>query len=873
LVVAPAGAGKTLGVGGWLQHHALALPLGGCPPAETEGREALWITGDASWDPGRLADLLDLTAQRPHCVDSEDRQPAVGYQPDPLRLLVIDDAHLLPPSAIGLLDARLTQAPDSLRVLLLSRWDLRLSRLVPELLGHLTVLRGDVLRLDRTESAAMVAAHARSDDPEVVDIISGHAEGWCAAVVLMSRAVASTPDPAAAARRYAGIDARVADRVASEVFSALRSFERHLLLCVAHEGEVSVSTARHLSHDPRAGEILDDLETTGLLVTRVGSDDATPDSGRPGGRGGDRDPRYRIHPLLTEVIRRRLATGGVDVAQARATVVRAVGLDIERGETGQAFERLVAVNEPDRAADLLAAEGVTMVMRGQGAEIAQFVRAHPEVVTAHPETWFAVAVERWVENDVESARHWMDRVIRIESASGTSGSESMPGNACGRVACIRLLRARLGLEPLAPAVGHAQRVVLESHRDGVNDDVMPQLLAELGITQNWTGDLVHAQVNLTTAIGLCRSRDLPVLAISATTHLALTEYMAGREHSARQVATEALAMLGDVLPWRPQFAFARASVVLLFSTLIDVPWTSEPIEAPAEATPAHTADLCTRFWIRMRDARLALRAGSASEAERILETPLDLPVGIDQLPDHLTVVTVIERAFVAALSSDSDTLRVRERELVALQARGEAALVAGLRADLAGDQRRAASLFGTAAGDMAYAQPATRELALVCEAQILDALGEHDTALRRLQEATTATSVRRNAVPFLGWTRHGTPIANLLQRLSERSTSPWVNEIADAAAQQADVTAIYATSTATPRERQSVADTRVLPVLSPRERDVLHELARGSTYADIAITLFVSENTVKTHVSSLYSKLAANRRSEALAVARSLRLL
>ena len=63
------------------------------------------------------------------------------------------------------------------------------------------------------------------------------------------------------------------------------------------------------------------------------------------------------------------------------------------------------------------------------------------------------------------------------------------------------------------------------------------------------------------------------------------------------------------------------------------------------------------------------------------------------------------------------------------------------------------------------------------------------------------------------------------------------------------------------------------PVLSPREHEVLNELARGATYGDIATTLFVSENTVKTHMSSLYAKLSARRRSEALAVARKMHLL
>ena len=54
---------------------------------------------------------------------------------------------------------------------------------------------------------------------------------------------------------------------------------------------------------------------------------------------------------------------------------------------------------------------------------------------------------------------------------------------------------------------------------------------------------------------------------------------------------------------------------------------------------------------------------------------------------------------------------------------------------------------------------------------------------------------------------------------------------------------------------------------------MLNGLARGATYADIAADLFVSENTIKSHVSSLYGKLTVNRRSEALAVARSLHLI
>jgi LuxR family maltose regulon positive regulatory protein len=83
----------------------------------------------------------------------------------------------------------------------------------------------------------------------------------------------------------------------------------------------------------------------------------------------------------------------------------------------------------------------------------------------------------------------------------------------------------------------------------------------------------------------------------------------------------------------------------------------------------------------------------------------------------------------------------------------------------------------------------------------------------------------------------------------------------------------FRSTVATERELETATAPVTAPSLSPREREVLTELARGSTYADIASNLYVSENTVKTHISSLYSKLSVSRRSEALAVGRQLHLI
>jgi DNA-binding CsgD family transcriptional regulator len=61
--------------------------------------------------------------------------------------------------------------------------------------------------------------------------------------------------------------------------------------------------------------------------------------------------------------------------------------------------------------------------------------------------------------------------------------------------------------------------------------------------------------------------------------------------------------------------------------------------------------------------------------------------------------------------------------------------------------------------------------------------------------------------------------------------------------------------------------------LTAREAEVLDQLALGSSYAEVAQALFITENTVKTHLISLYRKLGVDKRSAALRTARTVGLL
>jgi ATP/maltotriose-dependent transcriptional regulator MalT len=61
--------------------------------------------------------------------------------------------------------------------------------------------------------------------------------------------------------------------------------------------------------------------------------------------------------------------------------------------------------------------------------------------------------------------------------------------------------------------------------------------------------------------------------------------------------------------------------------------------------------------------------------------------------------------------------------------------------------------------------------------------------------------------------------------------------------------------------------------ISKREYDVLELMARGLSNQEIAEKLFVSQNTVKTHLANLFVKLDAKRRTEAIHKAKELGLI
>ena len=70
-----------------------------------------------------------------------------------------------------------------------------------------------------------------------------------------------------------------------------------------------------------------------------------------------------------------------------------------------------------------------------------------------------------------------------------------------------------------------------------------------------------------------------------------------------------------------------------------------------------------------------------------------------------------------------------------------------------------------------------------------------------------------------------------------------------------------------PKPIASIAESTVENQLSDREMEILKEVVKGYNHHEIAEKLFISPNTVRTHINNIYKKLHLNSRSQVMNLA------
>lgn len=227
--------------------------------------------------------------------------------------------------------------------------------------------------------------------------------------------------------------------------------------------------------------------------------------------------------------------------------------------------------------------------------------------------------------------------------------------------------------------------------------------------------------------------------------------------------------------------------------------------------------------------------------------------------------------FFAVVSGDRRRVEEVVAEMSEQQALAEAAMIRATQCLAEGHDAEGRSLLRPVIARAVTPMPGLYAVACALQALFLERAGASaaaDAALAQAIAYAEALDARR-----LFFSVDGVTMARLLERAAAApGRIPFVADVAEILA--ADLAAMAAFGSPGPPGEGSpeapplVVHPEPAGVLTPRELDVLRLASRGADQRRIAEELFLSLNTIKTHLRSVRTKLGVERTSEAAAIAR-----
>jgi ATP/maltotriose-dependent transcriptional regulator MalT len=835
-IVAPAGSGKTTAVVEWAQR------------AQSDGTPLCWIPTD---DAEQLAERL-RAAQVPPPV------------------LVIDDAHHLPTEAVDLLRRHLTQTPDTARLLLIARRDLGFVPPSLTLARKAQGLRAADLRFSAEEAEALVRSRHPDIDASDLEQVVDQGDGWAAALVLASTTLraSGTVDPLARDARVAltAVNRTTMDYLAEEVFAEFPTGLQQVLLATCHEPVVTRDTAIMMSGIPSAASLLEQAAEDGLLITRTD------------GTSNDR-PGWRYHPLLVELLHQLTAPGATQWPLLTHAHERAARHYRRLGDGAAALHHAGLAEDVNLQLLVLREFTPQLIATDHAGLVAAALRRIPDGVRDHlPAVHAMEALVLRSLRRYDAAKSAADRAL---AQRPPRGDRHLDRELQADLAILEVWQARRGWRPATAAVSHAAEVLGCQHGAGAaathdTTGIAPLrtawLMIDLGQLQLWNGDLGLADMHAQAADAYAQDADLPrftcaVLALRASLELATGAYQSAFVSAAACLAMHEQAML-PIDATRRRALLVRAWA--RFQSL-DLDGADHDLAASADG-PREALDPFDVVFARLLEANLLMARGAAGAARRLLDGRGSIPATLPPYADRLARLARLQAAGrladLAAVDLEAEGLRTAGF-------RAEATLVRALELGLAGSERAAIHSLETLMSEPGV-HGITAASAVVGRVALLHRLGTA-AEVHRAQELVP-DMLSRIAPQRLLWALAAGSLlspdfADLLATEAARPDGhPFAREAHDALdAYRSHLPDLIRTGHGPPRRRE---DDIAWPAgLTDREVDVLRELALGGTNAAIAHALFVSDNTVKTHLASIYRKLEVDSRAGALTAARDLRLL
>jgi LuxR family transcriptional regulator, maltose regulon positive regulatory protein len=836
VVTGPPGAGKTVMLAGWAARHS--------------DRRVAWVSLEATDDdPQRFWQTL-AGALRPFGHRSARFTPplpdslgphGVGYVVEyasdlPAVVLVLDDFHAVNDASIvadvGYLVRNL---PPQLRVVLSSREDpdLPLHRL--RLRGELAEIREHDLRFETAEAAQFVeSVTGRELEAADLELLVERTEGWAAGLQLAALSLREEPDPSAFVRRFAGSSHLVAEYLIEEVLAVLPEDVIRFLLLTSVLDRMTESLCEYLTGASDAREILDDLVGRHLFVVRMDSEHRW----------------YRYHRLFADLLRHSLRVR--DPTAVRVAHERAAEWFEMMGDRRSAAAHLVAAGALDRAFAIGAGHAVDQLEAGfalderavlpaglpdaffvddplhtyglvlgllaglHAGEAELWLRRLPRIMR-RPAAWLAARVElAWVLHDwmVGDAQGMLaHHAAALRPVPSHTALPPLPEDVRAEHPWLErldhLAGALLGIMAARAHnwLGHhnAARAAVESLVDGPDWVASVSVPGVMAVAATSEGRLVAGQQLATHSLGVARRIGIEHKPSVIDAHLAL-----GAIHRERDELDQADRHVNEALQ------LCRRGTGLAWLAAAELEWAALLMaqgrlgDSYAVVSRLRACESDGRLPARIQvqigpaDVRWHLAAGDLDGALRLLDT----------IPEHPSLIHLRTRA------------------------------------DLRGGRvERAVARLGTSESRSGSARDELERLTLLSEAA--SQLGDRRRARETLRLALDKGRPEGWVRPFLDG---GRAMSGLLQSLETWFADPYLELLRERSRPT--------------REGAPTAASAPLARLTSRESAALTRLPTYLTQRQIADELYISLNTLKTHLKSLYRKLGASSRAEAVVSAR-----
>jgi len=830
LISAPAGSGKTVLLRAWMAAAAHPETIAHVALArEHADRRIFWLDVLAAFGRVRpqLAGLAVPARGRSSLAAVRD---ALAELPEPLRLVLDDFHHVSVGEVPGDLEWLLDKVPTGLRVVVATRSDppIRLQRL--RVSGQLKEIRAAELAFTAAETSEVLAPLGLP--PDDVTTLWERCEGWVGGLRLAELSLQDHPDPHEFIAAFAGGDRAVTDYLMSEVVSAYPEDVQLFLLRTSLVDRLNGELAETLAADTAGEHSLRELERTGGFV------DALDSSGT----------WFRYHPLFAEVLRAELRRRLREELPALHSA--ASGWFARHGEPLEAVRHAVAGSDWQLAADIIGAQWLVCVLQGSGPVLLELARGIPvAVVDADAELGLAMAGLLLEAGETDDADELLLRAFELADELPESRRRRFTVTATATA----LYRARLEGD-VVEALSAARLALQERWDRSVAVEVRALTLANLGIAEFWADESEEALEHLQAAAGLAIEFGSDFVLFIAESYLAGVDARQGRLADAHSRARTAI-QLAERRGW-----VDNAHAAIAYGTLAMVHlWWNELDQAE------HASDLAREALGRSPEPLLAPLVAQIRARVHAFRgdpvTALDILRGgqpDDKLPPWLHVsASLIEAELWLSLGEPA---RAR-KALDAISSSGLSDSAIGVaRLELALGEPDAAlrAIAGFLADEREALMPITRTEAWTIDAIARDAIHDEPAALRAIERALDLAEPRGYAHPIL---RQGAPVRSLLRR-----------RIASGTAHRAFAGDLLSVLEQEPAQRRSNGDPLLEP-LSDRELAVLRFLPTMMSNAEIAGEMFVSVNTVKTHLKHIYRKLDVSERRDAVSRGRELRLL